>query len=83
VVAFFSFITSWGDYMFVSVLSQSKATTTLTILLQSFIAGGAGRRIQWEILSSATVLVLLPTVVLFAFLQRWFISGLTICAVKE
>ena len=47
------------------------------------IAGGAGRRIQWEILSSATVLVLLPTVVLFAFLQRWFISGLTSGAVKE
>jgi len=83
VVAFFSFITSWGDYMFVSVLSQSKATTTLTILLQSFISGGAGRRIQWEILSSATVLVLLPTVVLFALLQRWFISGLTSGAVKE
>ncbi len=47
------------------------------------IAGGAGRRIQWEILSSATVLVLLPTVVLFAFLQRWFISSLTSGAVKE
>lgn len=83
VVAFFSFVVSWGDYLFVSVLSQSKATSVLTMLLQVFVTGGAGHRIEWEILTSATVIVLLPPVLLFAFLQRWFIAGLTAGAIKE
>jgi len=83
VVVFFAFIVSWGDYLFVSILSQTKATSTLTILLQVFVTGGAGHRIEWDILTSATVIVLLPTVLLFAFLQKWFVAGLTSGSVKE
>lgn len=82
VVLFFAFVVSWGDYLFVSILSQSKMTSTLTILLQVFVTGGAGHRIEWEILTSATAIVLFPTVLLFAFLQRWFVSGLTAGSVK-
>lgn len=83
VVAFFAFVVSWGDYLFVSVLSQSKATAVLTMLLQVFVTGGAGHRIEWEILTSATVIVLFPPVLLFAFLQKWFVAGLTAGSIKE
>jgi ABC-type maltose transport system permease subunit len=60
-----------------------EASIPLAILLQSFISRGAGRRIQREMLSTATVLVLLSTAILFVFFQRWFISDLTSAAVKE
>ncbi|HHV62469.1 MAG TPA: carbohydrate ABC transporter permease [Firmicutes bacterium] len=80
VVAFFAFMVSWGDYLFVSILSQSKATTTLTILLQTFMVG---RRIQWEILSTATVICIVPTIILFSIAQKWLVEGLMAGAVKE
>jgi len=34
---FFAFVVSWGDYLFVSILSQSESTQTLPIALQSFM----------------------------------------------
>lgn len=37
---------------------------------------------QWELITAATVLVVVPTVIAFMFLQRWIYSGLTKGSVK-
>lgn len=37
---------------------------------------------QWELITAATVLVVVPTVIAFIFLQRWIYRGLTQGAVK-
>src|SRR5207249_10385092 len=37
VAGFFSFVVSWGVYLFVSILSQSHQTQTLPIGLQTFL----------------------------------------------
>lgn len=37
---------------------------------------------QWELITAATVLVVVPTVIAFIFLQRWIYSGLTQGSVK-
>lgn len=37
---------------------------------------------QWELITAATLLVVLPTVIVFIFLQRWIYRGLTQGAVK-
>lgn len=80
VVAFFAFVSSWGEYMFASILSQSKQTATITVLLQGYISG---RRIEWGLVSASTILSIAPTVILFALTQRWLVAGLMSGAVKE
>jgi ABC-type glycerol-3-phosphate transport system permease component len=38
VAGFFAFVVSWGDYLFVSIRSQSTGTQTLPIGLQTFLS---------------------------------------------
>ena len=37
---------------------------------------------EWDLLMAGSVLAILPVVILFAFLQRYFVAGLTSGAVK-
>lgn len=80
VAGFFSFTVSWSDYLFASVLSQGNATATLPIGLQTFLSS---IQVRWGLITAGTVLVITPTVVLFAVVQRRLVSGLTTGAVKS
>src|SRR5258708_21558550 len=46
---FFAFVVSWGDYLFVSILSQSEATQTLPLGLQSFLQS---LQVKWRLITS-------------------------------
>jgi raffinose/stachyose/melibiose transport system permease protein len=37
---------------------------------------------EWEVISAGVVIVILPTLVVFLLLQRWFYNGMTAGAVK-
>jgi ABC-type glycerol-3-phosphate transport system permease component len=78
-VAIFAFITSWTEYMFSSVLIVSDANRTLPVGL----AGIIGQyQIDWGLLLAGAALTTLPVLVLFTFVGRWFVAGLTTGAVK-
>ena len=79
VAGFFSFTVSWSDYLFTSVLSQGNATATLPIGLQTFLSSV---QVRWGLITAGTVLVVTPTILLFAVVQRRLVSGLTTGAVK-
>jgi ABC-type glycerol-3-phosphate transport system permease component len=80
VAAFYSFVVSWGDYLVVSVVSQSQATSTLTMALQRL---GSALILRWGQVAAATVLTIVPTVLLFSFVQTRLVEGLTAGAVKS
>jgi ABC-type glycerol-3-phosphate transport system permease component len=79
VAGFFAFVVSWGDYLFVSILSQSNQTQTLPIGLQTFMSS---LQVRWGLITAGTVLAIVPTVVFFSIVQRQLVSGLTAGAVK-
>src|SRR6266404_5977856 len=79
VAGFFAFVVSWGDYLFVSILSQSNETQTLPIGLQTFMSS---LEVQWGLITAGTVLTIVPTVIFFSIVQRRLVSGLTAGAVK-
>ena len=77
--AIFSFVWSWTEYMFASAFIVDEANKTLPVGLGAFIAQ---YNIDWGILTAAAVATALPVVVVFAFIGRYFIEGLTAGAEK-
>ena len=53
---------------------------TVPVALNSFISKAG---VSWDILSAGIVIALLPTMIVFAFTQKYIVAGLTEGSVKE
>ena len=74
----FTFI--WNDYFWALVLVQGEEARPITLGIQAL----RGRWTSaWQLISAASLIVALPPVILFFKLQKHFIAGLTMGAVKE
>lgn len=80
VAAFYSFVVSWGDYLIVSIISQSERTATITLVIQRL---SASLLVRWGQVAAATVLTIVPTILLFSFVQSRLVEGMTAGAVRE
>lgn len=80
VSAFFAFMVSWGDFLIVSVLAQSNATATMPFSLARI---AESLQVKWGDVAAAAVITIVPTLILFALVQRWLVEGLTAGAVKQ
>ena len=75
VVALFTFINSWNDFLGPLLYLTEQSTFTLSLGLQFYQSQHGGT--QWHLLMAASTLVVLPVVLLFFFTQRSFLRGLT------
>ena len=80
VAAFFSFVVSWGDYLIVSIICQSQRTATVTLVLQRL---SGSLLVRWGQVAAACVLTIVPTIILFSFVQNRLVEGMTAGAVRE
>ena len=76
----YAFINAWNEFFFALVLLKSPELTTLQVNL-SKLRGVEGLA-RWGPLAAGSVLATLPTLILFAFLQRRLVSGLLSGGVK-
>jgi arabinogalactan oligomer/maltooligosaccharide transport system permease protein len=79
ITALFSFMTAWSEYLVAAVLIQDRGLFTLPLGLKLF---QSNMEVAWGLYSAGAVVVSIPVVVLFIFLSRWLISGLTLGSVK-
>lgn len=79
ITALFSFMTAWSEYLVAAVLIQDTDLFTLPMGLKLF---QSNMEVAWGLYSAGAVIVSIPVVVLFMFLSRWLISGLTLGSVK-
>ena len=79
ITALFSFMTAWSEYLVAAVLIQDRSLFTLPLGLKLF---QSNMEVAWGLYSAGAVIVSIPVVVLFMFLSRWLISGLTLGSVK-
>ncbi len=79
-VAIFSFTFNWNDYLSPLIYLDSQDHYTLTLGLASFI-GRYGAQ-PWNLLMAASLVTVLPCVVLFFFAQKYFIQGIVVSGVK-
>jgi multiple sugar transport system permease protein len=76
-VALFSFVGTWNDFFgpLIYINTPEKATLTLGLQMLKAQIVGTGT-VQWHILMAASLLVMLPNIVVFFFAQKHFIKGL-------
>jgi len=78
-VAIFAFMGAWNDFMGPLIFLNSQEKWTLQLGLSSFMGEIAN---QWNLLMAATVMVLAPVLVVFFFLQRYFVRGIALTGLK-
>lgn len=77
--AIFSFLQSWHEFVFASVITQSISSMTGPIALTEF---ASEFNVDWGATMAASVVLTAPVVIMFLLLQKYFVNGLTSGAVK-
>jgi arabinogalactan oligomer/maltooligosaccharide transport system permease protein len=80
VVALLSFITAFNEYIIASVVLIEPENQTLAVGLIKLVSNP--RYADWSAFSAGAVMAALPVLVLFLFLQKYIVGGLTAGAVK-
>lgn len=80
VVALLSFIGTLNEFVIASALLQTQDNFTLPVGMQFLVSQKYQE--QWGPFTAGVVLAAIPVVILFAFLQRFIVHGLTGGAVK-
>jgi multiple sugar transport system permease protein len=77
-VGVYAFMTSWSEALFASVLTDDSSKT-LAVGLAEYSTQTA---VYWNQIMAASLVVSLPVVLGFLFMQRYLVQGLTAGAVK-
>ncbi|MGI8879579.1 MAG: carbohydrate ABC transporter permease [Jatrophihabitans sp.] len=80
-VALFAFFASWNEFLAALVLLSDQSKFTLPVLLTTLQSGRLGT-VDWGLLEAGVVVTMLPCVLLFLALQRYYVRGLVAGAVK-
>lgn len=74
-VGLFQLINSWRDFLGPLLYLTDEKSYTLSIGLQQF---QSEQGTEWSLLMSVSTLMILPIIILFFFMQKTFIEGITI-----
>jgi arabinogalactan oligomer/maltooligosaccharide transport system permease protein len=80
VVGLLSFISSYGEFIIAKVVLQRPERFTLALGLYNWASDE--RNARWGIFAAGAVLAAIPVVLLFLFLQKYIVGGLTAGSVK-
>jgi multiple sugar transport system permease protein len=78
-VTIYSFLFSWGELMFAMSFLQATKNQTIPMLLSLFVGQYESR---WGQMFAGSIIATIPALLIFAYLQRHFVKGLTAGAVK-
>lgn len=79
-VAIMSFMYHWNNFLGPLIYLSSKDKLVVTVGLQRFTAAYGATR--WDLLMAASLVALLPCVLLFFFTQRYYVQGIVVSGVK-
>ncbi|MFZ2095792.1 MAG: carbohydrate ABC transporter permease [Anaerolineales bacterium] len=73
------FMGSWNAYLWPMIVLQKIEVRTLPIILTWFNSTHTG---QGALVMAATVLIIMPILIVFMFFQRWIVQGFTMTGMK-
>ncbi|MBA2123944.1 sugar ABC transporter permease [bacterium Unc6] len=74
-----TFIGSWNNFMWPLIVTNSMEMRTLPIGVASF---QGLHTTDWTLLMAASIIVMLPTLIVFIFNQRFFVEGIKLTGTK-
>ena len=75
----FCFIAAWNEYVIALTLINTTENQPLTLGVTSFIGLN---ETEWQYLFAASLIAIVPVVILFGLIERYLISGLTAGSIK-
>lgn len=75
-----SFLGAWGEFVFGLALATDDAFQPITVVLAEIVNAYG---VQWNDLMAVSVVVALPVIAAFVFLQKYIVAGLTDGATKS
>lgn len=79
ITALFSFMTAWNEFILAAKLMNAQTSYTLPVVLQSYVGA---KSTEWGHFAAGAILVSAPVMLLFFFLQKHLVEGLTAGSVK-
>ncbi len=80
VTALLGFLAGWGDFIFASVLVP--APDSMKLVVPGLYSMANSQSVPWGYFAAGGLLIIIPTILVFLFLQRYLESGLTVGGVK-
>jgi multiple sugar transport system permease protein len=78
-VAIFEFIARWRDYLGPLIYLNNQKLYTLSLGIYQYRSQYGA---EWELLMAASVLITMPIILLFFFLQKTFVQGIALTGIK-
>ncbi|MDN7560773.1 carbohydrate ABC transporter permease [Burkholderia orbicola] len=78
-VILFTFLTSWNEFLFALMFTQTPASQTVPIIVASFTSDFTT---SFSFINAAGVVAIIPPVIIAVVFERYIVSGLTAGAVK-
>ncbi len=79
-LAILTFLASWNNFLWPLVVAQTENMYTLPVALSLYSVGSNGT--YYGLLMAGSVLVVTPILILFLFLQRYFVQGIAMTGLK-
>ncbi|TAM70794.1 MAG: carbohydrate ABC transporter permease [Microbacteriaceae bacterium] len=79
VATIFTFLNSWDEYPIALTMINNSANATLPLAIANFQGQHAT---QWGLVFAASLIAIIPVIIVFLVFQRYFVQGLTAGAVK-
>ena len=79
-VAVFGFRHAWNDFTAALILTTSQKIRPYTVAMYRFV--GEQGEVEWQLISAAAFISIVPVIISFAIFQKYFVTGLTGGAVK-
>lgn len=75
----YTFISAWNEYIVALTVTASPNRRPLTVAIPSFVTQ---YQANWQFLFATSLIAIVPVVILFIFIERYLIGGLTAGSVK-
>jgi multiple sugar transport system permease protein len=73
--ALFAFFAAWNEFFAALILLSDQTKFTLPVILTTLVNGARGS-VDWGLLQSGVVVTIVPCLVIFIALQRYYVRGL-------